>query len=636
MTIFRTTLHLLFLVETNADWKYIRILGNIVNSAVRFIPRFRRVPATPLDAPATPPQPTSQVQRPLPRTEPRPTTQPQTPSRGLSKTLTRAASVQKPHTKGKARTTEASGRLNAKKRAEKLAKKMELNEIEIQRRVLEQRQRDLQREQEELSKAEEIYKAQQAAKPPPTTDQGPSQPTPAWRGAWRKHAGIGAVAAANPESEAEQTAKGTWPVGKRIKEARRAKKLQRRQNSPERIPGPSNGGFGMNDEYFTVDSDEDDDTTGHLGNKPLPRFTPNDPSFPVGDPTMARPALGSYFQQAPTEPELHGGNLFRDVDAEEETASRAAEVKEAAAKLPPRTPTGDVITNLDGYFTVPYDSSSDEDEESAIVVTTPAPEKPAEKIFSGPAFPSIARQDLESPTPAAPAPAPAEVAEQATHPIDAAPASTPTGALKGILKHTPQKTPSWQLDRNRKFQWMPREDAIAKVRAHYTRYAPEKPSKLSFAEQAASSPAPPSESTTEPAIPADTRAPSPPPVTSAAAETSLAAQDAVAVANVASDNASTSSEEAEEANTWLGDHQMSPKVIDFINANFSDLDVDLAAQEVAEDFAEFMKTWKSPDPEFSPRVQAWLDSPEVQACIDRDSDIIAAEIGRSMERGFAL
>ena len=353
---------------------------------------------------------------------------------------------------------------------------------------------------------------------------------------------------------------------------------------------------------------------------------------------------------------MHGGNLFRNADADEETV---------ASHLF-RTPRGDPIVqfNKAGHFQVPDESSSDE-EESEIALKTPAPQKsneaPKPKIL------------LASPWRAPGTPAPAAAA-QATQSGSSAPAATPV--LKGILKNTSYTPKVYPYG-----QWEPRQETIARNRrealeaierekaenarkrelaeearkkaiveeetiarntatakAHALKYAPKEPSKLNFVEQAASSPpaAPSEKSFIEATSSAETGDNSP--TATKGAEASPAAQDEDdALTDNGSDDGSSSSEGSEEDDSWRGDYPMSARAIKWVNSQeLTAADVEASAKKIREEFEEFKKTWVCPDFKCTPRVRAWLESDEVQACVREDTPIIAAEIRRSFERGYAL
>lgn len=658
--------YICILICAKANCNYIRLLGNIVNSAARFIPRFGRATqgrAAPVNAPDTPSQPSTQVQRPVPQTEPRPTTQPQTPSQGLSSTLTRAASVQKPQTKGKARVSEAVAQLNVRKKADKFARRMEPLEIEAKRRAIEQRILELEQMDKDLKLQEEKHEARLQAG---TAEERPSIQTPAFRGGWRKRAGLVSKTNTIPQTEEEQAANALWPPGRRIAEAQQA--LQRRKNPSGRIRGPLNKGSDINDNLSPAGNEGDDAATSSNTNGAPAHFTPHDPSYPVGDPYSARPARGSFFHEGPSPTKLHGGNLFRNVDADHETASSYLF----------HTPRGEPIVqfNKTGHFQLPDESSSDEDEPSSSATRTPAPqtstEEPAPKIFSASPL-----RIPETPTPAAAAPATQSVSS----------VLTATPVLKGILKntsYTPKVYPKGQWEpyqetiarnkreaaealardkaedaRKRELAEEARKKAIiqdeeakkaiiqeeamaskrAIAKAAALKYAPKEPSKLNFVEQAASSPlaAPSEKSFNEAASSAEMGEVSPTAIEGA--EAPSAAQDENdALTDDGSDNGSTSSADSQENVAWRGNFPMSQRAIGFVNSQFTSIDVEAAAKEVRADYNEFLKTYKPTGPEtkFSPRVQEWLNSAEVQRCIEEDTPIIAAEIRRSFERGYAL
>ena len=530
---------------------------------------------------------------------------------------------------------------------------MEPLEIEAKRRAVEQRIRELEQMEKDLKLQEETYEARRLAGPaPPTTDDDSSIRFPPLRGGWRKRAGLVPNTKTTPQTEEERAADAIWPPGRRIAEARQA--LQRRKNPSGRIFGPSNGGLDNNDDSYPVGNEGYGAAISSNTNETPVPFTPHDSSYPVGDPYSARPARGLYFHEGPTPSRWPGGNLFRNVDADQETA----------ANLLFRTPRGERIVqfNKSGHFQLPEESSSDEDEASNSATSTPAPatstKEPLPKIFSASPL-----RIPDTPTPAATA--------QGTQTGSSAPAAAPV--LKGILKntsYTPKVYPKGQwppyketiarnkreaaealardiAEDNRKLEMaeesrkkkLKQEETIARnsavAKANALKYAPKA---LNFVEQAASSPpaAPSENSFIEGPSSAETRDDSP--TVAEGAEASSAAQgENVALTDDGSDEDSNSSADSPVDDAWRGNYPMSRRAIDLVNANFNSADAEIAGNEVRADYEEFLKTYTPPPaPKFTPRVQAWLNSPEVQACIEADTPHIAAEIRRSFERGFPL
>lgn len=225
--------------------------------------------------------------------------------------------------------------------------------------------------------------------------------------------------------------------GSRIKEARAEAKRKRRELSPKVIPGPDGGGYGMNEKYFYYSESDSDDTAADSPRAKKARLEEaKDSSLPIGDPLKARPATGAYFNDEGDEPQLHGGNVFREVDATEETMARAAKAKRSEPKMPPMTPDGKQITNLSGHFTVPYGSDSETgSDEDNFDIATPAPKRSVKESLSEMSiFRKDAREQAASAPPKKSMDPPART--ESLPPIP--PAPTPSHArLPGKIRYTP-------------------------------------------------------------------------------------------------------------------------------------------------------------------------------------------------------
>lgn len=105
---------------------------------------------------------------------------------------------------------------------------------------------------------------------------------------------------------------------------------RKRQPSPETIPNPPGGGYGLDYAYFPYDSsDEEDNHTSPIEEPPNKSrrldepIAPRSPSPILGDPHRARPYYGKYFQL----PAHAGGNVFHRPVPLEDDISRAADAK---------------------------------------------------------------------------------------------------------------------------------------------------------------------------------------------------------------------------------------------------------------------------------------------------------------------
>lgn len=318
--------------------------------------------------------------------------------------------------------------------------------------------------------------------------------------------------------------------GSRIAEARSEAKRKRRKSSPEVIPNPDGGGYGINDKYFfNSDSSDDDSTSTTSRGRKAPRLDdPRDSSLPVGDPHRARPATGAFVHDEVDEPQLHGGNIFRDVDADEETAAKAAKAKKAAPKLPLMTPNGIKITNLSGHFTVPSDSDSSSDED----VPTPAPKRSVKEslgemsIFRGdtpsrperpsPQKPVVPAGHTESipPIPRAPMPS------HATLPTSPIKSRAPPGKIgertarfiQSAKAADAAKRKADQLERDEKADKADDSEGLKSARAKALQFTPRAPSNLRESHLVDSSPLVASETpVAQPSIATEERAQTPPP-----------------------------------------------------------------------------------------------------------------------------
>ena len=78
------------------------------------------------------------------------------------------------------------------------------------------------------------------------------------------------------------------------------------------------------------------------------------------------------------------------------------------------------------------------------------------------------------------------------------------------------------------------------------------------------------------------------------------------------------------------------KVADFIENNWTEEDEEAAANDFLAGYEEFMKTYVKPSTGFTSRVESWLKSPEVERAAEEDAEEIAADIEKSLARGFAV
>ena len=218
---------------------------------------------------------------------------------------------------------------------------------------------------------------------------------------------------------------------------------RKRIPSPEVIPLPAGGGFGLVDEYFIVESSSDEDDTAvqetPTRERPLKKARTSAPSDAiVGSPFRARPYTGTLFAH----PDALGSRQDDNVFAK----SNKPGVSPASNTTPPPGPT---LT-----FKIPSPESSDSDEDEDEDEGQEQPDKTIKRPSSpkGPPPKSIlrnsgsnqsqSRQNVNSPSPSKSMAAPSRPnPSHATLP--AVTAMAPPGALEKArekaLKHQPKQ-----------------------------------------------------------------------------------------------------------------------------------------------------------------------------------------------------
>ncbi|KAL8790494.1 MAG: hypothetical protein Q9195_006325 [Heterodermia aff. obscurata] len=386
-------------------------LGNIINTASRYIPRLGRVAEDPppiqadpvaihpTEGPATPIQPALPAQHITARTEPRhrsraslttPRTEPRRPTRISS--AGRPDIKRQPNTTvsgyqihAAPRTKEERARLNVQRRQEKVKKRQELEQIPAKKAELDRQRAAIQNEMRALQRLKAESEASKEEREAREAKIKETYELPAVDGFKLKLRSVQKLDKQRVKGPLFGPPREPNAPGSRIKEARAEAKRKRRELSPKVIPGPAGGGYGMNEKYFyDSESDYSDDTATDSPRAKKARLEEaKDSSLPVGDPHKARPAMGAYVNDEADEPQLHGGNVFREVDATEETIARAAKAKGSVPKMAPMTPDGRQITNLSGHFTVPYSSDSETgSDEDAVDNSTPAPKRSVKESLS--------------------------------------------------------------------------------------------------------------------------------------------------------------------------------------------------------------------------------------------------------------
>ena len=384
-----------------SDANQIRALGNIINTASKYIPRLGRVAEDPLptgagpafilptENPATPIRPTSPAQIIAPQTEPHHQTRTPSASKPDHKPK-RATSVNHYHIFGPPKTKEERARLNVRRRQEKVKKRQELTQMATK---LDARRAAMREAEQQLRIRKADFEAKMAIAKE-TIDLEAIEAKPR-EGKEKYELEVDGVKLRLRSMEKFDRERVKGPLfgpprapnapGSRIKEARAEAKRKRRELSPKVIPGPVGGGYGMNEKYFMYsDSDDDDETAADSPRTKKARLEEaKDSSLPIGDPFQARPATGAYFNEKGSELQLHGGNVYREVDAIKDTPARVAKAKGSVSKMPPMTPDGKQITNLSGHFTVPYSSGSETgSDEDAVDIPTPAPKRTVKESLS--------------------------------------------------------------------------------------------------------------------------------------------------------------------------------------------------------------------------------------------------------------
>ena len=213
---------------------------------------------------------------------------------------------------------------------------------------------------------------------------------------------------------------------------------RKRMPSPDIIPLPTTGGYGIVDEYFVVDSSSDEEdaaATQETPTKPRPskkaRTSIPDNSI-VGSPFRARPYTGTLFAH----PDALGSRQDENVFVE----SDKADVSSVVGSTPPPGPT------LTFKVPSPGDSDSDDDEidgQEQINKRSSVPE--TKSILRNSALHSSQSQPRPSPNSPSPSksmvPPPRPNLSHATLP--AVTAATPSGALEKArekaLRHQPKQ-----------------------------------------------------------------------------------------------------------------------------------------------------------------------------------------------------
>ena len=410
------------------------------------------------------------------------------------------------HVYGQPRTKEARARLNVRRRQEKVKKRQELDQIAVKKAELEAQHAKMMKDMRRWQTSKEDYEAKQAKS----------------RETYRVEADGFNFRLRSMEKFDRERVKGPLfgpprgpnAPGSRIKEAKAEAKRKRRELSPKVIPGPPGGGFGMNEKYFyTSESDSDDPPVDSPRTKKPRLEEAKDSDLPIGNQYKARPATGAYFNDEDVEPQLHGGNSFREVDASDETMAKAAKAKDFGPNVPPMTPDGKEITNLSGHFAVPYSSGSETgSDEDTVNIPTPAPKRSVKESLSEM---SIFRKDARER--AARAPPQESTRTESLPPIP--PAPTPAHAIlpekPRQLKHYTPNPHFKTSERTLKFlhaaqvksdKLREEQEKLKAVRAKALRFTPRRSSNLKESHLVDSSPTAPSGNiTTGPSAPSGKR-----------------------------------------------------------------------------------------------------------------------------------
>ena len=213
---------------------------------------------------------------------------------------------------------------------------------------------------------------------------------------------------------------------------------RKRISSPDVIPLPAGGGYGMVDEYFMVDSSSDDEMvaqetpTKERPSKKARTSTPDD--FTVGSPFKARPYTGTLF----THPDAQGSpedNVFNEANK--------PDGHQALNSTPPPGPT---LT-----FKVPSPGSSDsddeDDEQDQIIERTQ--KAPSPSVLAPKSILRNSTSNLSQPRPAANSTSPSKSMVPPPRPVPghatlpAATMTAPSDALEKArekaLKHQPKQ-----------------------------------------------------------------------------------------------------------------------------------------------------------------------------------------------------
>ena len=213
---------------------------------------------------------------------------------------------------------------------------------------------------------------------------------------------------------------------------------RKRKSSPDIIPLPAGGGYGMVDEYFMVDSSSDDEMvaqetpTKERPSKKARTGTPDD--FTVGSPFKARPYTGTLF----THPDAQG--------SPEDNVFNEANKPDGHPPLNSTPPPGPTLT-----FKVPSPGSSDsddeDDEQNQIIERTQ--KAPSPSVLAPKSILRNSTTNLSQPRPAANSTSPSKSIVPPPRPVPghatlpAATMTAPSDALEKArekaLKHQPKQ-----------------------------------------------------------------------------------------------------------------------------------------------------------------------------------------------------
>lgn len=298
------------------------------------------------------------------------------------------------------------------------------------------------------------------------------------------------------ESEAALQKIDEWRAEKKANPGLKRK----RPASPKVIPNPKGCSYGFDPRYFVVDSSDEEDESSPIASptRDRPRKQQRVSSSPSleGDTTKAQPYTGAFFGDST--PIHQGGNVFGEQAISEVAADKASTFKKAMAttpkvpktpKSPPKTASGQIITNLSGHFTIPDDDTEDENSEltdstspsvNKVVYddTTATPKAPT----AAPSTPTSNQISTQSSAAAvttsggfsqlSSAPTPASSAEKAKNPTWSQPPPAPPSPSHATLPSLPTAD----------------SDSLNAARAKALKHAPKKPSTLRESSRIISSP----------------------------------------------------------------------------------------------------------------------------------------------------